>query len=195
MVKLVDTQVLGTCAYGMGVQVPPGAPYEVVMYKVTAYFDKEKIIKKFYDLYDAIDFRDSADAHYPTKVTFEQEFSMRELVYDSWNGIMNANVNPLKHIPDLQVRHMVLQVLAWMWCIVFSMYIGSFFVMGVSMIAHAILLAAIVVTVGTFKVAKDKPEFFLKGNGYHSYSRARQHMWVNGQKVVLDKNDPGGEHE
>ena len=65
----------------------------------------------------------------------------------------------LKHIPDLQVRHMVLQVLAWMWC-VFSMYVGSFFVMGVSMIAHAILLAAIVATVGTFKVAKDKPEFF-----------------------------------
>ena len=26
MVKLVDTQVLGTCAYGVGVQVPPGAP-------------------------------------------------------------------------------------------------------------------------------------------------------------------------
>ena len=45
---------------------------------------------------------------------------------------MNMNVNPLKHIPDTNVRHMVLQVLAWMWCIVFSMYIGSWFVMGVS---------------------------------------------------------------
>ena len=26
MVKLVDTQVLGTCAYGVGVRVPPWAP-------------------------------------------------------------------------------------------------------------------------------------------------------------------------
>ena len=50
---------------------------------------------------------------------------MRELVVDSWNGIMNAEVNPLRHIPDLNTRHMVLQVLAWMWCIVFSMYMGS----------------------------------------------------------------------
>ena len=47
-----------------------------------------------------LDFRDNADAHYSTKVTFEQEFSMKELVYDSWNGVMNADINPLKHIPD-----------------------------------------------------------------------------------------------
>ena len=120
---------------------------------------------------------------------------MREIVFDSWNGILNANVNPLRHIPDLQVRHMVLQVLAWMWCIVFSMYVGSFWVMGVSMVAHALILAAIVVTVGTFEVARTNPKFFLKQNGYHSFPRARQNMWVNGQKVKLDDNDPGGEHE
>ena len=71
---------------------------------------------------------------------------MRELVVDSWNGIMNAEVNPLRHIPDLNTRHMVLQVLAWMWCIVFSMYMGSLVVMGVSMIAHALFLAAIFAT-------------------------------------------------
>ena len=84
---------------------------------------------------------------------------MRELIYDSWNGVMNMNVNPLKHIPDTNVRHMVLQVLAWMWCIVFSMYIGSWFVMGISMVAHALLLAAIVITVSTFEVAKTNPTF------------------------------------
>ena len=65
---------------------------------------------------------------------------MRKVVYDNWNMIMNADVNPLRHIPDTNVRHMVLQVLAWMWCIVFSMYVGSFWVMGASMIAHAIVL-------------------------------------------------------
>jgi len=119
---------------------------------------------------------------------------MREFVVDSWNGVMDADINPLKNIPDIHVRHMVLQVLAWMWCIVFSMYMGSFVVMGISMIAHAIFLAAIVITVATFEVARTKPGFFLKP-GYHSTSRTRQHMWINGQKVKLDPNDPGGEHE
>ena len=55
---------------------------------------------------------------------------------------------------------MVLQVLAWMWCIVFSMWIGSFWVMGISMIAHALLLAAIVVTVATFETARRAPQYF-----------------------------------
>ena len=120
---------------------------------------------------------------------------MRKFVYNSWEGIMNHNVNPLRHIPDLQVRHVVLQILAWMWCIIFSMYIGSWAVMGVSMVAHALLLAGIVLTVGTFEVARSNPAFFLRSDGYHSASRTRQHMWINGKKVELDKHDPGGEHE
>ena len=132
------------------------------MYKVTAYFKDMKIMKKFSDLYDAIDYKDNAEAHYPSKLTFEKVFSMRETIYNCWNGVMNHNVNPLRHIPDLQVRHMVLQVLAWMWCIVFSMYMGSLYVMGATMIGHALILAAIVVTVATFETAKRNPTFFTK---------------------------------
>tara|TARA_B100002019_G_scaffold59522_2_gene51040 strand:- start:9223 stop:9720 length:498 start_codon:yes stop_codon:yes gene_type:complete len=165
------------------------------MYKVTAYFKDHKITKSFYDMYDAIDFKDNVDAHYPSKINFERVLDMREFVYNSWEGVMNHNVNPLKHIPDLQVRHVVLQILAWMWCIIFSMYIGSWAVMGVSMVAHALVLAGIVLTVGTFEIAKSNPSFFLRNDGYHSTSRTRQHMWINGEKVKLDKHDPGGEHE
>ncbi len=51
---------------------------------------------------------------------------MRQLTYDTWNSIMDANWNPLRHIKDMQVRHLVLQLLAWMWCITFSLYFGSF---------------------------------------------------------------------
>ena len=75
---------------------------------------------------------------------------------------------------------------------------GSIFVMGVTMIAHVLFLAAIVVTVATFETAKNKPSFFLrleqKTNGYHTPSRARN-MWFNGKKIKLDENDKGGEHE
>ena len=130
------------------------------MYKVTAYFRNKKIVRSFYELYDAIDFRDTIDAHYPLKVTFEKGRTMKEWVYECWTSVMDAEKNPLRHIPDLQTRHLVLQILAWMWCIVFSMYIGSFVVFGVSAIAHIIVLGAIVITVGTFETAKRKPEFF-----------------------------------
>ena len=124
---------------------------------------------------------------------------MKQFIYDSWNGIMNADVNPLKHIPDINTRHMVLQVLAWMWCIVFSMYVGSIFVMGVTMIAHVIFLAAIVITVATFETAKNNSNSFKlrlehKTNGYHTPSRTR-YMYYDGKRIELDKNDPGGEHE
>ena len=68
-------------------------------------------------------------------------------------------------------------------------------VFGITAIAHTLLLAAIAVTVGTFAVAKNNPNLFNLRPGYHSVSRTRQYMWVNGQRVVLDANDPGGEHE
>ena len=165
------------------------------MYWVTGYFRDNKVTRSFVDVYDAIDFRDIVDANYPIKVTFEKVIDMREFIYDSWNGVMNMDKNPLRHIPDTNTRHMVLQVLAWMWCIVFSMWVGSFWVMGASMIAHAFILAAIVVTVATFETAKRKPHLFSLRPGYHSVSRTRQTMWINGQRVKLDANDPGGEHE
>lgn len=123
---------------------------------------------------------------------------MRKFIYDSWNGVMNYDKNPLKNIPDLNTRHMVMQVLAWMWCITFSMYFGSMWIFGVTAIAHVIILAAIVLTVASFEIAKRKPDFYLRleqgTNGYHTPSRTR-YLYHDGKRIPLDKNDPGGEHE
>jgi len=56
---------------------------------------------------------------------------MRQFIYDSWEGVMNHKRNPLRHIPDLQVRHMTMQVLAFIWSAVFALYIAdSIFVFG-----------------------------------------------------------------
>ena len=33
--------------------------------------------------------------------------------------VMDSGRNPLSNIPDMNTRHMIMQVLAWMWCIVF----------------------------------------------------------------------------
>ena len=171
------------------------------MYRVTAYFKTHKVSQMFKDVYDAIDFKDSADAHYPKKVTFEKGvFSMREWVYDCWNLVMDDKRNPLSAIPDNSVRHMIMQVLAWVWCIAFAMMVGSWTVFGISAVAHLFLIAAIVITVGTFETAKRKPETFNFLNGYHSHGRSRTYtIWRdkdgNAKKVELDPNDPGGEHE
>ena len=79
---------------------------------------------------------------------------MRRFINDCWTGIMDHEKNPLRNIKNIQVRHMVLQLLAWMWCIVFSFYLGSIIVFGISALVHLLLIAAIVITVVTFKSAK-----------------------------------------
>ena len=121
--------------------------------------------------------------------------NMRKFVYDSWTAVMDDSRNPLSRIPDTMTRHLIMQVLAWMWCIVFSFYVGSFVVFGISAVAHVALLGAVVLTVATFETAKFKPEIFKFKTGYHSADRARQNLWINGQRVTLDPHDPGGEHE
>ena len=121
------------------------------------------------------------------------EYEMRQFVYDSWNSVMNADKNPLKNIPDLNTRHMVLQVLAWMWCIMFSLYFGSMWVFGITAIAHVFILAAVVLTVATFETARQRPDFFVKFPT-STPSRSRN-MYYNGKKIKLDPNDVGGEHE
>ena len=87
---------------------------------------------------------------------------MQEFIYDSWNGVMNADKNPLRHIPDNMTRHMILQILAWTWCTSFSLWIGSITFFGFTAIAHTFILAAIVITVMTFETAKRNPTFFIK---------------------------------
>ena len=89
---------------------------------------------------------------------YESGSTMRELIYKSWNSVMSAEHNPLRHIPDENVRHLIMQILAWMWCIMFSLWMGSMWVFGISTIAHATILAAITITVATFETAKRKPE-------------------------------------
>ena len=82
---------------------------------------------------------------------------MRQHVYETWTLIMDSDRSPLKNIPDTSTRHMILQILAWMWCIAFSMLLGSYFVFALSAIAHIALLAAVAITVGTFDVANRNP--------------------------------------
>tara|TARA_R100001591_G_C4303630_1_gene171061 strand:+ start:215 stop:499 length:285 start_codon:yes stop_codon:yes gene_type:complete len=82
------------------------------------------------------------------------------MIKQIWALIMDSNKNPLRHIPDTNTRHMVMQVLAWMWCIIFSMYLGSITAFGISASIHALLIAGIFITLATFETAKRRPQYF-----------------------------------
>ena len=90
-----------------------------------------------------------------------------------WSPIMDSNVNPLKNITNLKIRHMVMQILAFMWSGVFSLYIvASVFVVGFTAIAHALLIAALFITMFVFFTAEKKPQiydlkFFRGKDGEH----------------------------
>jgi len=52
-------------------------------------------------------------------------FSIRKFVFYIWNFIFNHEVSPVRNIPDVAVRHYILQVLGFMWAICFSIALGS----------------------------------------------------------------------
>jgi len=145
------------------------------MYKVTTYFKDKVVTKEFHDIHDAIEYRDDADAQYPVKVIFRKVVSMREWVYDCWNSVMDSEKNPLRVIPDFSTRHMIMQVLAWMWCIAFAMIVGSMWAGVASMLVHTVLLGAIAITVATFETAKRKPTAFTGFTGYNGRGHGGEH--------------------
>tara|TARA_A100001011_G_scaffold296196_1_gene308668 strand:- start:288 stop:596 length:309 start_codon:yes stop_codon:yes gene_type:complete len=90
------------------------------------------------------------------------------MIKNTFNMVMNSTRNPLSNIGDVNTRHLVMQVLAWMWCIIFSMSVGSILVFQISAIAHALVIAGVFITFGTFETAKRKPNYFGglgRGNG------------------------------
>jgi hypothetical protein len=90
---------------------------------------------------------------------------IKTLVVHSWNFVFNHNVSPLRHIPDVSIRHFVLQVLGLMWAVSFSVAIGSYTVLAASVLGHVVLIAAAAITVATFTVATRKPKVFMRGSG------------------------------
>ena len=91
-----------------------------------------------------------------------RRLKIQKAIANMWNGVMDHRINPLRHIDDLQTRHIVMQFLAWMWCIIFFMSLGSMTVFGISAVAHALLIVGVVFTVATFKVAQYRPNSFTQ---------------------------------
>ncbi|MDG1004902.1 MAG: hypothetical protein P8N58_08445 [Emcibacteraceae bacterium] len=88
--------------------------------------------------------------------------AIEKFVVYPWNFLFNHEVSPLRHIPDVGIRHYILQILGFMWAISFSAAIGSYTFMAVSVIGHTILIAAAAITVATWTAASVKPKLFIR---------------------------------
>ena len=85
---------------------------------------------------------------------------MRQFIVRAWRYVFDHEVSPLRHIPDVATRHMILQILAWMWASAFSLALGSYTILGVSLVGHAFLIGAAAITVATYTTAATNPEVF-----------------------------------
>lgn len=89
---------------------------------------------------------------------------LKAVVYP-WNFIFNHKVSPLRNIPDIAVRHYVLQALGLMWAITFSFAISSYTFLAMSIIGHVVLIAALAVTVSVLLTASKRPNLFMQVSG------------------------------
>ena len=88
----------------------------------------------------------------------------RKFVAYAWNYVFNHEVSPLRNIPDVAIRHYVLQALGLMWAVSFAIAIGSYTVLAVSVIGHTVLIAAAAITVATWTASTVKPGLFVRGS-------------------------------
>ena len=87
-------------------------------------------------------------------------YSIRRLVVYCWEFVFNHKVSPLRNIPDVAMRHHVLQALGLMWAAAFAVATGSYTFLAVSVIGHTVLFAAAAITVTTWTAAAVKPGLF-----------------------------------
>ena len=90
-------------------------------------------------------------------------YSIRRLVVYFCNFVFDHEVSPLLNIPDVAMRHYVLQALGLMWAVAFAVSAGSYTFLAVSVIGHSVLIAA-AITVTTWTAAIAKPDLSIRSS-------------------------------
>ena len=120
--------------------------------------------------------------------------SFSDWMQNTANVLFDDTKNDLRALPKT-VRLQILIVLSGLWSTAFSLYIFTvpMFVYGWLgvLLGH---LAVIFVVYYTFKQFQDLRRFRTDPN-YHTLTRSRQNVWINGKQTKLPKDDVGGEHE
>ena len=80
---------------------------------------------------------------------------MKQFIVNSWEAVMDNERNPLHHL-DLASQHYFMQVLGWMWSMVFSLSFLSIFHFGITWMVHALIFGGIALTVAVFREAEQR---------------------------------------
>ncbi len=90
---------------------------------------------------------------------------IRKFVVYCWDFVFNHEVSPVRNIPDVAIRHYILQALGFMWAVAFAVATGSYTFLAWSVVGHTVLIAAATITVATWTAATVKPQLFTRGLG------------------------------
>lgn len=75
---------------------------------------------------------------------------MKKFIVECWSAVMDNRRNPLRHL-DLASQHYFMQVLGWMWSMVFSLSFLSIYNFGLVWVAHLLVFGGVAFTVAVFR--------------------------------------------
>ena len=82
---------------------------------------------------------------------------MKNQIAMSWNAVMDHRFNPLKHL-DVRSGHFLMQVLSWMWSMIFSVSFLSIHYFGYVWLGHLLVIGGVFVTLAIFQRAETPRE-------------------------------------
>lgn len=80
---------------------------------------------------------------------------MKEFITTCWAAVMDNRHNPLRHL-DLASQHYFMQVLGWMWSVVFSLSFLSIYNFGIVWLAHLLVFGGVAFTVAVFRESEKR---------------------------------------
>ena len=80
---------------------------------------------------------------------------MKAFIVECWTTVMDSRHNPLRHL-DLASQHYFMQVLGWMWSMVFSLSFLSIYNFGLVWLAHLLIAGGAAFTVAVFRESEKK---------------------------------------
>lgn len=100
---------------------------------------------------------------------------MKDFIVSCWHSVMDSRYNPLKDA-NLASQHYVMQVLAWMWTMIFSVYFLSIFQFGILWIAHLLIIAGAFLTMAAFEHTK-KTQSLATSDDSQNFGHSSKCVW------------------
>ena len=80
---------------------------------------------------------------------------MKQAIVSNYDALMDSRYNPLRHM-DLASQHTIMQALAWMWSMIFSLSFLSIYYFSYVWLSHVLVIAGVFITVSIFRRAETR---------------------------------------